>query len=50
VCLSSDCASETDGDQAQGELQLIKAAAGDGDGMLLVADLVDTDKTAKYLR
>ena len=50
VCISSYSSSETDGDKAQGELQLLKAAAGDGEGMLLVDDLVDTGKTAKYVR
>ncbi|MCJ8297443.1 MAG: xanthine phosphoribosyltransferase [Pseudomonadales bacterium] len=50
VCISSYSSGETDGDQSQGELQLLKAAAGDGEGMLLVDDLVDTGKTAKYVR
>ena len=49
VCISS-YASTDDGDKSQGELQLLKAAAGDGEGMLLVDDLVDTGKTAKYVR
>lgn len=49
VCISS-YSSTDDGDKAQGELQLLKAAAGDGEGMLLVDDLVDTGKTAKYVR
>jgi len=56
VCISSYASSgsdaHSDGDKAQGQLQLIKAAAaaGDGEGMLLVDDLVDTGKTAKYVR
>ncbi|EPJ48718.1 MAG: xanthine-guanine phosphoribosyltransferase [Osedax symbiont Rs2] len=50
VCISSYSSGETDGDKSQGELQLLKAAAGDGEGMLLVDDLVDTGKTAKYVR
>ena len=50
VCISSYSSGETDGDQSQGELQLLKAAAGAGEGMLLVDDLVDTGKTAKYVR
>ncbi len=49
VCISS-YSSTDDGDKSQGELQLLKAAAGDGEGMLLVDDLVDTGKTAKYVR
>ena len=50
VCISSYSSSDADGDMAQGDLQLIKAAAGDGEGMLLVDDLVDTGKTAKYVK
>ena len=54
VCISSYDSSDTDagsdGDKAQGQLKLIKAAVGDGEGMLLVDDLVDTGKTAKYVR
>ena len=34
----------------QGELQVLKAAEGDGKGYLLVDDLVDTGNTAKVLR
>lgn len=36
--------------QAQGELQVLKRVAGDGTGLLLVDDLVDTGRTAKVLR
>ncbi|EPJ47477.1 MAG: xanthine-guanine phosphoribosyltransferase [Osedax symbiont Rs1] len=50
VCIASYASGDADGDKAQGELQLIKGAAGDGEGMLLVDDLVDTGKTAKYVR
>lgn len=50
VCISSYRASDADGDKAQGDLMLLKGAAGDGEGMLLVDDLVDTGKTAKYVR
>lgn len=50
VCISSYEATASEGAQQQGELQLLKAAAGDGEGMLLVDDLVDTGKTAKYVR
>ena len=50
VCISSYSSSDIDGDKAQGELQLLKSAAGDGEGMLLIDDLVDTGKTAKYVR
>lgn len=51
VCISSYSSSEEDdGAKARGDLQLIKGAAGDGEGMLLVDDLVDTGKTAQYVR
>ncbi|MBN3560696.1 xanthine phosphoribosyltransferase [Aliamphritea spongicola] len=50
VCISSYSSTEGDGDKARGELELIKGAAGDGEGMLLVDDLVDTGKTAQYVR
>ena len=50
VCISSYEATASEGAKQQGELQLLKAAAGDGEGMLLVDDLVDTGKTAKYVR
>jgi len=36
--------------KAQGEIKVIKAAAGDGEGMLLIDDLVDTGKTAQIAR
>lgn len=36
--------------QAQGELQVLKGVPGDGTGLLLVDDLVDTGRTAKVLR
>jgi xanthine phosphoribosyltransferase len=50
VCISSYGSGDADGDKKQGDLQLLKAAAGDGEGMLLIDDLVDTGKTAKYVR
>ena len=36
--------------QAQGEIKVLKPAAGDGEGMLLIDDLVDTGKTAQIAR
>jgi xanthine phosphoribosyltransferase len=36
--------------QDQGDIQVIKQAAGDGEGMLLVDDLVDTGRTARLVR
>ena len=50
VCISSYEATASEGAKQQGELQLLKAAAGDGEGMLLVDDLVDTGQTARYVR
>ncbi|MCQ8278874.1 xanthine phosphoribosyltransferase [Acetobacteraceae bacterium KSS8] len=43
---------ENSGEQAQGEPQVIKpaAAAGDGDGFLIIDDLVDSGVTAKLVR
>ncbi len=36
--------------QDQGDIEVLKQAAGDGEGMLLVDDLVDTGRTAKLVR
>ena len=36
--------------QDQGEIQILKNIEGDGEGMLIVDDLVDTGKTAKLVR
>jgi xanthine phosphoribosyltransferase len=36
--------------QDQSDIQVIKHAAGDGEGMLLVDDLVDTGRTARRVR
>jgi adenine/guanine phosphoribosyltransferase-like PRPP-binding protein len=36
--------------QDQGDIKVIKHAAGDGEGMLLVDDLVDTGRTARLVR
>lgn len=51
LCISSykkDDASKND--KVQGELRLLKSIKGDGDGMLLIDDLVDTGKTAHYAK
>jgi xanthine phosphoribosyltransferase len=37
-------------DRAQGQLQLLKGVAGDGEGQLIIDDLVDTGATAKAVR
>ncbi|HET6438203.1 MAG TPA: xanthine phosphoribosyltransferase [Anaeromyxobacter sp.] len=51
VCVVSYGA-ETAGkaEQSQGELRWLKRAEGDGDGWLLIDDLVDTGKTARAVR
>ena len=50
VCVSS-YSSDTDGiDQKQNDLEVIKMIDGDGAGFLLIDDLVDTGKTAKFIR
>lgn len=36
--------------KTQGELQMLKDIEGDGEGMILIDDLVDTGKTAKFVR
>ena len=42
---------ENAGDQSQqGAIKLLKGVEGDGEGMLLIDDLVDTGKTARYVR
>ncbi len=52
VCVSSYGAGGTGAaEQQQGQLNLLKpATAGDGDGYLMVDDLVDTGKTAQVVR
>ena len=34
----------------RGKIQVLKSATGDGDGWLLIDDLVDTGKTARFVR
>ena len=43
------CIASYDHDR-QGEVNLLKSVAGDGEGFLLVDDLVDTGNTARYVR
>jgi xanthine phosphoribosyltransferase len=53
VCMSSyseDDAGGTAGVHKPGDLQLLKGVGGDGTGFLLIDDLVDTGRTAKYVR
>ena len=55
ICVTSYDAG-TDGNtsgapaQRQGEVQVLKGVAGDGDGYLLIDDLVDTGRTAQAVR
>ncbi len=51
ICVSSYGAGAGGGAaQQQSGLQLLKGVTGDGDGFLLIDDLVDTGKTAQYVR
>jgi xanthine phosphoribosyltransferase len=51
VCVVSYGASnEGDAQQSQGSLRWLKTVEGDGDGWLLIDDLVDTGKTARAVR
>ena len=51
VCVVSYGAEDEGGaEQRQGELRWLKRVEGDGDGWLLIDDLVDTGRTAKALR
>jgi xanthine phosphoribosyltransferase len=51
ICVSSyDAGSSGSAAQQQGQVVLLKGVAGDGDGFLLIDDLVDTGRTALYVR
>ncbi len=50
VCVVSYGASGGAAEQIQGNLQVLKGVSGDGDGFLMVDDLVDTGKTARMVR
>ena len=51
VCITSYGTGEVSGaEQALGSLKILKSVSGDGDGFLLVDDLVDTGKTAQAVR
>ena len=51
VCVSSYGAEEGGGaEQQQGNVKVLKGVAGDGEGFLLVDDLVDTGRTALVVR
>ena len=44
------CMTSYSDDHAQGEIKLLKGVPGDGAGWLIIDDLVDTGKTAKFVR
>lgn len=51
VCITSyGTSSSVEAEQQQGNLEVLKMVDGDGDGFLLIDDLVDTGKTAAYVR
>jgi xanthine phosphoribosyltransferase len=51
ICVTSYDASQPGGAaNEQGEVQVLKGVAGDGDGYLLIDDLVDTGRTAQAVR
>jgi xanthine phosphoribosyltransferase len=51
VCVTSyDSAASGGAQQVQGGVQVLKTVSGDGDGYLLIDDLVDTGRTAKVVR
>ena len=44
------CMTSYSDEHTQGEIRLLKEVPGDGTGWLIIDDLVDTGKTAKYVR
>ena len=50
VCISSYEGNSDGVGQVQKELNVLKMIDGDGDGFLLIDDLVDTGKTARFIR
>jgi len=51
ICVTSYDASDTGGAaQTQGNVRVLKGVAGDGEGYLLIDDLVDTGRTAQAVR
>jgi xanthine phosphoribosyltransferase len=51
ICVTSYKSTDDAATQSvQGELQILKGVEGDGEGMLLIDDLVDTGKTARCVR
>src|SRR5512147_2975487 len=51
VCVTSyDAASSGEAAQVQGDVQVLKSVSGNGEGFLLIDDLVDTGGTARVVR
>ncbi len=51
ICVASYTGNSSEGAaQNQGQLEIIKTCPGDGEGFLLVDDLVDTGRTAAFVR
>lgn len=51
ICITSyGTSSSIEAEQQRGSLQVLKMIEGDGEGFLLIDDLVDTGKTAAYVR
>ena len=50
ICVLSYSNSDSGEASFQGQIEVLKGIEGDGEGMILVDDLVDTGRTAKYVR
>jgi xanthine phosphoribosyltransferase len=50
ICVLSYSNSDSREASVQGQIEVLKGIEGDGEGMILVDDLVDTGRTAKYVR
>jgi xanthine phosphoribosyltransferase len=50
ICVSSYSGDAGGAAQNQGQLEILKRCPGDGEGFLLVDDLVDTGRTAAFVR
>jgi len=50
ICVLSYSNSDSGEAYVQGQIEVLKGVEGDGEGMILIDDLVDTGRTAKYVR
>ena len=50
ICVLSYSNSDSCEASVQGSIEVLKGVEGDGEGMLLIDDLVDTGRTARYVR